>query len=268
MRKEIGTIEIPALGLGTWRMKGQECIEAVEHALNMGYRHIDTAEMYDNERQVGLGIKKADVDREDIFLTTKVWHTHLDYGGVKRAAHNSLDRIDTSYVDLLLIHWPNTDVPLEETFRAMRELKDDGLVNHIGVSNFTVELLDKALLETDEIIANQVEMHVFHQQQKLHRYCMNNRLFLTAYSPLARGRVTENEVLQEIGEKYDKTAAQVALRWLIQQENVLAIPKAVPEELQRENLGATEFKLADEDMQRIFKLDERKRLVNPGFAPW
>lgn len=268
MKKSLRGADIPAIGLGTWQMKGRECTDAVERALNMGYRHVDTAAAYENEEEVGRGIKESAIDREDIFVTTKVWRTNLSHDSVISSAEESLRKMDTEYIDLLLIHWPNQEVAVEETLSAMQQLQEDGRVKHIGVSNFTVDLLEEARKHASGIVCNQVEMHPFHQQRELQEYCRENELFLTAYSPLARGRVIENETLQKIGRTYDRTAAQVALRWLIQQDSVLAIPKAVSEQHQRDNLEALEFELAEDDMQRIFDIEPRQKFVNPNFSPW
>lgn len=268
MRKEIRGVEIPAIGLGTWQMDGRSCATAVEQALNMGYRHIDTAQMYGNEKYVGEGIRDADVDREDVFVTTKVWRTDLAYGDVKQTVHESLERLDTSYVDLLLIHWPNPDIPLEDTLRAMQELQDDGLTAHIGVSNFTIDLLNDAREIAPDILTNQAEMHVYHQQRGMREYCQEHELLLTAYSPLSRGRVLADETLQRIARKHEKSVAQIALRWLIQQEPVIAIPKAEPEQYQRENLSARDVELDADDMQTLFDIEHRQKFVDPGHAPW
>lgn len=267
MIKSFRGTDIPALGLGTWRMEGAACARVVEQAVNMGYRHIDTAEMYGNEEYVGQGIANSAVDRADVFLTTKVWRTNLAHDEVISSARGSLDRLGMDYVDLLLVHWPNENVPLDQTLGAFQELKGEGVTRHIGVSNFTPDRLNKARDITDDILVNQVEMHAFHQQREMVEYCREHELFLTAYSPLARGRVVDHPVLEAIGRNYDKTAAQVALRWLIQQEPVVAIPKAEPERLQRENFETLDFELSDDHMQKIFDIEHRHKFVNPGFAP-
>lgn len=261
-------IAIPAVGLGTWQMKGDEGTAAVKQALELGYSHIDTAKMYHNENEVGAAIKKSTVNRDDIHLTTKIWHTDLGYDDVHAAIDDSLDRLQTDYVDLLLVHWPTDDTPIKETMRAFTEIQGEGKAKAIGVSNFTSDLLDEALDHAPSIAVNQVEMHVYHQQHELLEYCKENDILLTAYSPLSRGRVADDPLLQEIGEKYDKTAAQVALRWLVQQENVIAIPKAIPEELQQENLDALSFELSEHDMDEISGIEQRPKLIDPGFAPW
>lgn len=260
-------LKIPSIGLGTWQMEGDECVNAVENALEMGYRHIDTARIYGNEEAVGRGIERADVSREEVFLTTKVWRDGLARDDALAEARGCLERLGVDHVDLLLVHWPNDAVPLEEALGAFERLRDEGLTRHIGVSNFTPGLLDEARAVAD-IVLNQVEMHPYFRQEEMVSYCREHDLALTAYSPLARGRVVDDPVLQEIGDGHDRTAAQVALRWLIQHDNVAAIPKAAPADLQRENLAALEFELDREEMDRIGSLEQRPKLVDPGFAPW
>lgn len=261
-------MEMPILGLGTWQMKGKECTEAVKSALELGYRHIDTAAIYKNEEEVGKAIQNANVSRDEIFLTTKVWRTELKHDDLINSANQSLEKLKTDYLDLLLIHWPNQSVPLEESLKAMRELKDEGKIKHIGVSNFTVELLKRALKIEPEIVCNQVEMHPFLQQKEMVKFCVENDLILTAYSPLAHGKVIGDEPLKKIGEKYDKNAAQVSLRWLIQQDNVVAIPKSSSREHQKQNLQALNFHLDEEDMRKISEMDKSHRDTDPPFAPW
>lgn len=260
--------DMPAIGLGTWQLRGQEATDAVRQALETGYRHIDTARMYGNEEAVGKGIADSSVDREDVFLTTKVWRDHLEPDALVDEAHAALDALGTEYVDQLLIHWPNEDVPLADSLEALDGLREEGVARSIGVSNFTEGLVHDALDIVDTIAVDQVEMHVYNQQQELRKCLDDNGLILTAYSPLARGRVTEDPLLREIGEEHDRTAAQVALRWLIQQDNVVAIPKTGDQHHQQQNLGAMEFELTGEDMDRIRGLDRGQKLVDPEFAPW
>jgi 2,5-diketo-D-gluconate reductase B len=266
--KTVGGVTIPSIGLGTWRLRGDQCRLAVLNAIERGYRHIDTAQMYGNEEAVGTGIADASVDRKELFVTTKVWHDNLHHDDLLDAVHGSLERLDVPYVDLLLIHWPDPSVELEESLGAMQELREQNKVKHIGVSNFTPELLDRALEIEPDLVCNQVEMHPFHSQEAMVEYCQRNDLFLIAYSPLARGNVVDHELLRDIGRKHGRSAAQVTLRWLIQQDNVVAIPKAAPSHLQEENLAATAFELDAEDMQRISDMSESSRLVDPAFAPW
>jgi len=247
-------VEVPALGFGTWQMTGEECRTAVENAIELGYRHIDTAQLYNNEEAVGQAIANSDVDRDEIFLVTKVLRRNLSYDDVIRSVENSLDRLDTD-IDLLLIHSPSRSVPIEETIEAMNKLQDDGQVTHIGVSNFSVAQMQNAIDASETpILTNQVEYHPFTDQSEVLEFCIDTGTMLTAYSPLARKNVLGNDTLQEIGDRYGKTEAQVALRWLIQQEMVSAIPKAASRDDQQENIDIFDFQLTDDEMDRIFKL--------------
>lgn len=253
--KSAGGATVPTLGYGTYNLYGQECEQAVRDALEMGYRHIDTAEFYDNHVAVGAGIDAAAVSREDVFLTTKVWKTHLEPADVHSVARSAIRDLDTEYVDLLLIHWPNESVPIEETVTAMNELQREGLVRHIGVSNFSVaQLRDAIAASQTPIVTNQVRYHPGVDRQDLLQVAIDEGVLLTAYSPLAKGDVTGEPVLEEIGDRYDKTPAQVALRWLIQQPNVLAIPKAASRDHRYENRQVFDFSLSDAEMRRVFEL--------------
>lgn len=263
---EIQDAEIPALGFGTWQISGPACGRAVRDALEIGYRHIDTAQAYENEREVGRGIAEADVDRNELFLTTKVWHRNLKHDDVIRTSEQSLRRLDVEYVDLLLIHWPVEEIAFQETLDAMRSLQNDDKVRYIGVSNFTPPQLEQAL-EHAPLLCNQVEYHPFLGQTDLLEFVREHDMMLTAYSPLARGRVPKNDTLQSIGEHYDKTAAQVALRWLVQQENVATIPKASDHQHRVENFEIFDFELTDEEMAQIYELDRGQRIIDPSFAP-
>lgn len=249
---ETAGVRIPKIGLGTWQNTGTECSKTVEAALDAGYRHIDTAQAYDNEQAVGDGIAQADIDRENIFLTTKVWRSNLRYEDVLESVHESLDNLHVDYVDLVLIHWPHPRIPLEETLEALSELHDEGVVKSIGVSNFTRSQLEEARrISEPPIVANQVLYHPYTDQSELQQYCAANGLALTAYSPLARGDVLSEETLERIGRQYDKSAAQVALRWLIQQEGVVAIPKASSKSHLEQNLDVFDFSLTDAEMAQI-----------------
>jgi 2,5-diketo-D-gluconate reductase B len=257
---------VPALGFGTWMLNGSSCTDAVTHAIAMGYRHIDTAHMYGNEEYVGKGIKGSGLPRHEIFLTTKVWFTNLKYERVFQSAHESLKKLGTDYVNLLLIHWPNKQIPLEETISAMLELQNAGKTRHIGVSNFPPSLLNEAM-QYANIFCNQVEYHPFLSQQKLLKICEANDIVLTAYSPIAQGEVNHQPVLIEIGNKYNKTPVQVTLRWLLQQKNVAAIPKAASSQHRRSNLDIFNFELTRDEMKAIFNLAKNRRLVDAAWAP-
>jgi 2,5-diketo-D-gluconate reductase B len=251
--REIKGEKVPSLGLGTWRLSGQECVRAVERALALGYRHIDTAQMYANEDEVGRGIQNSSVDREDIFLVTKVRTSSFTHDDVIRSTRGSLKKLQTEYVDLLLMHWPNPSVPLEETLGAMTELQEEGSVKHVGVSNFPPSMVEEAATRA-EIFCNQVEYHPYKAQNELLEQAREMDYLLTAYSPVAKGRVSNDVTLREIGEAHSKTPVQVALRWLIQQEKVAAIPKAASEDHLRSNFDIFDFELNDEEMGRVFAL--------------
>jgi 2,5-diketo-D-gluconate reductase B len=247
-------VDVPALGFGTYPMKGDSCRTAVQRALETGYRHVDTAQMYDNERAVGKAIAGADVPREDVFLVTKVLRRNLAYEDVLESVADSREKLATD-IDLLLIHAPSRTVPIEESITAMNHLQDRGTVAHIGVSNFSVSQLQEAVATSDTpILTNQVEYHPFEDQSDVLEFCIENDVILTAYSPLAEGRVVGNDLLEETGNRYGKTGAQVALRWLLQQELVSAIPKASSPGHIQENAGVFDFDLTNEEMAQIFDL--------------
>jgi len=247
-------VDVPALGFGTWPMKGATCRTAVEHALHTGYRHLDTAQMYNNEDAVGQAIADSEVPREDVFLVTKILRQNLAPGDVLSSVEESGQRLGTE-IDLLLIHAPSRSVPIEESIGAMNELQERGTVEHIGVSNFSVEQMQRAIAASDTpILTNQVEYHPFKSQSEILEFCIENGIILTAYSPLGQGRVIGSEVLEGVGEQYGKTEAQVALRWLIQQEMVVAIPKASSKTHIEQNFDVFDFELSDEEMERIFDM--------------
>lgn len=258
---------VPVVGFGTWRLSGRACIEAVRHALDVGYRHVDTAEAYGNEREVGSAVRQSSVDREQLFLTTKVWHTHLHPRDVRQSAEESLRNLQTDYVDLLLIHWPSErDAPLEDTLDALLALQEEEKTRHIGVSNFPPSLVERAL-DHAPLFCNQVEYHPYLSQPALLEQARSRDLLLTAYAPLARGRVLHDATIQKIAEAHGTSAAQVAIRWLIQQERVAAIPKAASARHREANIDVFDFELSRDEMGRIARLNEDHRLVNPASAP-
>lgn len=266
--KTVQGVKIPEIGIGTYRLYGRECKQSVTEALAIGYRHIDTAQMYKNEKEVGDAIYSSPVNREDVFLTTKVWHTNLDHDDVLQSVEDSLRQLRTPYVDLLLIHWPNDQFSIQQTFEAMLTLRDQGKALNVGVSNFPLSLT-KEVVEDHRIpiLTNQVEYHPFLAQFDLLEYSYDQDFLITAYSPLAQGKVMNNKELIEIGNEYGKTPAQVSVRWLIEQENVVAIPKASSKEHLEENIDIFDFELSDEHFQQIDELDKTTRLVDPSFAP-
>ncbi|HEX7969519.1 MAG TPA: aldo/keto reductase, partial [Stellaceae bacterium] len=216
---DIKGARVPAIGLGTWQLSGRGCEEAVRQALDLGYRHIDTAQMYGNEAEVGRAIRASGLGRDQIFLTTKLAPGNLAAGAVRRTAEESLRRLGTDHVDLLLIHWPTGEAPLGETLGAMADLRAAGKTRHIGVSNFNVQLLKEAM-ETygADLLCNQVEYHPYLSQRAVLAAVRRYGMMLTAYTPLARGRVARDPTLAAIGRKHDKSPAQVALRWLLDQD--------------------------------------------------
>lgn len=257
---------IPTLGFGTFQFEGEACYQGVREALEIGYRHLDTAQMYGNEKEVGRALRDAGVARDEVFLTTKIWSADLAPEDARRTTEESLERLGVDAVDLLLIHWPNDDVPLDETLAAMIEMHGEGKTRSIGVSNFPSALLRRAL-ELAPIVCNQVEYHPFLGQDKLLALAREHDLMLTAYSPLARGRVAKDPTLQEIGRRHGKTAVQVALRWLIQQPQVAAIPKAATAEHRRANFEIFDFELSEEEMEQIHGLERGQRVIDPDFGP-
>jgi 2,5-diketo-D-gluconate reductase B len=258
--------EVPALGFGTWQITGDDAREAVRDALEIGYRHIDTAKAYGNEREVGQGLSDSGVAREDIWLTTKVPHTEAAPDAVRAAAEGSLERLGTEYLDLLLLHWPNDEVPLEGTMGALAALREEGKARHIGVSNFPAGLLERALAIAP-LLSDQVEYHPFLGQDRLLNLARGREVLVTAYSPLAHGRVPGDPTLREIGEAHAKTAGQVALRWLLDQELVSPIPKASSHARRAENFDVFDFALSDDERARIDSLPKDERTANPPWAP-
>lgn len=232
-------ISLPRLGLGTFRLKDDACTAAVEGALGLGYRHIDTAEMYGNEAAIGVGIKAAGIARNNLHVTTKVWHENLAPDAIRRAFDASLAKLGLDYVDLYLVHWPSKGMDLPAMFETLMKLKDEGRTRAIGVANFTLPLLKRVVEDIGAPIAcNQVEYHVFLDQTKVLGYLRSKSIPLVAYCPLAQGKVADDVVLQKIAAKNHASAAQVALKWLLDQDGVAAIPKASRAESQQANLDA------------------------------
>lgn len=264
--KTIQGIKVPSLGFGTYELRDEVCQEAVRTAIETGYRHIDTARAYENEQSVGAGLADSGILRDEIFLVSKIWFDDLRYDAVVREVEQSLRDLQTDYLDLVLVHWPNADIPLEQTFAALDRLQEGEIIRRFGVSNFTPELLVKAL-ETGPVFCNQVECHPLLRQERLRNMAIEHDLLLTAYSPLAQGDVHNNEVLAAIGKKHGATAEQVALRWLLDLDHVAAIPRSRNREHIRDNFRATELTLDEDDYRRIDELPDTIRKVDPDFAP-
>jgi 2,5-diketo-D-gluconate reductase B len=259
---------IPAIGLGTMTLRESACVAIVAAALRQGYRHLDTAQMYGNEREVGEGLRASGIKREEVFVTTKVWFDRLAAGDLERSVDESLERLKLAAVDLLLVHWPNPAVPLKETIGALCRVKRAGLTRHIGVANFTIALLDEAVRLADEpLVTNQIEVHPFLDQSRVIAACRRHGISVTAYCPLARGRVPGNEMLDRIGKEHGKSASQVALRWLLQQ-GLIVIPRTSKIERVAENLAVFDLELSPAEMAAIDRLKRPDgRVVDPAHAP-
>ncbi|WP_435102686.1 aldo/keto reductase [Halarchaeum sp. P4] len=262
--------EFPRLGLGTYRNTDPDaCATAVETALEVGYRHVDTAQMYDNEQYVGDGIREADVARDDVFLATKLDTGNLGAADVRETTDASLERLGVDYLDLLYVHWPIDTYDPDETLPALDDLHSEGTIRHVGLSNFTPDLLEDAIETLDApVFAHQVEMHPLLQQEELHELAVEDDHWLVAYCPVARGEVADIPELVEIGEKHDATPYQVSLAWLLAKENVAAIPKATSKQHIVENYGALDVDLDAEDIARIDEMEREERLVDFPEAPW
>jgi 2,5-diketo-D-gluconate reductase B len=265
---EANGARIPAIGLGTWELRGRTCARIVEQALKLGYRHIDTAQIYENEREVGEGLRASGVRRDELFVTTKIWTTHFAPNDLERSTKESLAKLRLTEVDLLLLHWPNPHVPLAETLGALAHVKKLGMSRHIGLSNFTVALIEEARALCPEPLAcDQVEYHPYLDQTKVLEACARHGMAVIAYSPVAKGRIKNDQRLAQIGQAHGKSAAQVCLRWLVQQ-NVAAIPRTSKIERLSENIAIFDFKLSDDEMRKIFEMASPKgRLTDYGFAP-
>lgn len=262
-------IDIPALGLSVWRMPKGACADLVAQAIGAGYRHIDTAFIYENEAEVGRGVRQSAVDRDRIHITTKIWRDDMGAGDLQRAAEDSLKRLNMDYVDLLLLHWPVDDVPLEETMGALNEVKRRGLTRAIGVANFPSALFTAAArLSEAPLATNQVEYHPYLSQRRVLEAARREGATLTAYSPLAPEHLAKEPILSEIGAPHGKSAVQVGLRWLIQQEGVIAIAESASPDGLAQTIDIFDFALTDEEMVRISALARPDgRQVHPGFAP-
>jgi 2,5-diketo-D-gluconate reductase B len=265
---EANGARIPLVGLGTWELRGRICARIVEQALRLGYRHLDTAQAYDNEREVGEGLHASGVKRAEVFVTTKVWPSNFAPRDLERSAKESLMKLRLPEVDLLLLHWPSTQVPLADTMGALCRMKALGVARHIGVSNFTVAMIEEAVgLATEPLVTDQIECHAYLDASKVIAACRRHGLAVTAYSPIARGRVTGDELLARIASAHGKTAGQVALRFLVQQD-IIVIPRTSKLERLTENIEIFDFTLSDAEMTAIRGLAHPQgRIVKVGWAP-
>lgn len=260
-------IQLPVIGLGTWDLRGDACVAAVRSAIELGYRHIDTARHYANEAEVGIGLRRSGVPRDEVFVTTKLLPGHERRASVRPCVEASLQDLGLDHVDLLLIHWPNPDVPVEETVSAMADLQRAGLVRFLGVSNFGPSLLRSARTVAP-LFTNQIEYHPYLAQAKVIAETRGTGAIVTAYRPLMKGRVGNDPVLRDLAAAHDVTPEQVTLRWLIQQSGVVAIPKATSAAHQRANLEVFGFELDDEEMAAIFALNQGLRLTRGDGVVW
>lgn len=245
---------MPLIGLGTWDLRGKSCARMVEEAIKLGYRHVDTAAMYNNEEEVGDGLRASGIKRDEVFVTTKVWSSNLRARDFERSTRDSIAKLKIPSVDLLLIHWPNSSVPLKETIGALCKMKRDGLARHVGVSNFDARLVEEAVkLSTEPLVNNQIECHPYLDQSKTIAASHKRGLSITAYTPIARGRVKGDAVLGRIGKAHGKTAAQICLRYLVQQD-LIVIPKTSRPERLKENFAIFDFKLSPAEMKEVAAL--------------
>ena len=251
---EANGARIPLIGRGTWDLRGKTCARMVEEALKLGYRHIDTAAMYGNEEEVGEGLRASGIARDEVFITTKVWSSNLRARDFERSTHDSLSKLKLPQVDLLLIHWPNSSVPLKETVGALCKMKQEGRARHVGISNFTPAMVEEAAkLSTEPLVTNQIECHVYLDQSRTIAASRKAGLSVTAYTPIARGRVEHDALLGRIGKAHGKSAAQVCLRYLVQQK-LIVIPKTSRSARLKENFAIFDFELTAAEMSEIGKL--------------
>ncbi|WP_339927139.1 2,5-didehydrogluconate reductase DkgB [uncultured Cobetia sp.] len=261
---------LPNPGFGTYRIEGETLRDSLNTALEIGYRHFDTAQFYGNEAEVGQIIADSKVPREELFITTKIWHDRLVPGDMEKSVEESLERLQMDYVDLLLIHWPspNDEVPMEDYLPVLAKLKAAGKARHIGVSNFTGEQLERAvgIVGRDELLTNQIEVHPFLQNRKVIDKCHELGIEVTAFMPLAVGKVMDDDTLKAIAERHDASPAQIALAWLKMQD-IVTFPSSTKAKNIESNFEAFSMSLTGEDMAKIAELDRGERIANPDFAP-
>lgn len=257
--------KIPVLGFGTWQLTRDICRESVLKALEGGYRHIDTADVYGNHKEIAKAIKQSNINRSELFITSKVWRSELKKDLVLYAGERFLEELDTDYLDLLLIHWPNSSVPIQETLTAFQELKTKGLIKSYGVSNFTKTHLEEIKNLGLEITVNQVEFHPSLNQKELKKYCDKNNIVITAFSPIAQGQDLKLPLILELSKKYKKSTSQVILNWLIS-KNIVAIPRSSNINHIKDNFGTLKWHLNPDDIKKIDNIGSNNRLNNPSFA--
>lgn len=267
---EANGARIPAIGFGTYTLEGETCVDMVAKAIDAGYRHLDTARMYGNEKEVGEGIRRSGIDREELFVTTKVWWTDIGEADLVPTARQAVEALNIGPVDLLLIHWPNREIALEESIDALNATIGEELTKHIGVANFPSAMLDEAAaMSAAPLACNQVEYHPFLSQDAVLSACRRHELAMIAYSPLGQGGdVLGNSVIRDAAERHGKTPAQIILRWEIEQDSVGAIPRTSNHDRLKENIDIFDFALTEAEHEAITALTHRReRLVDPSFAP-
>jgi diketogulonate reductase-like aldo/keto reductase len=271
-RRSANGAQIPAIGLGTWQMRGADCARAVADGLSLGYRHLDTAVMYDNEREVGEGLRASGLKRDEVFVTTKVLPSDIGAGTLQASAADSVKRLQVEAVDLLLIHWPNPSIPLAQSIKALCEVKKKGLARNIGVANFPVALLHDAVrLAADhgeKLATNQCEYHPLLSQAKLIEACHQHGITFVSYCPIGKGQLMQDPTITRIAKAHGVAPVQVIMRWHLQQPDVAAIPKSSSKAHQLQNLDVFGFTLSDEEMRALHGMARADgRMVNPSFAP-
>lgn len=257
--------EIPAIGFGTWRLKGDECKSSVLKALEVGYRHIDTAEHYGNQTQIGEAIQESGINRKDLFITSKIFYDRLNKKDVLDDTKRTLEELQTDYLDLLLVHWPNKNISINETVEGFNQLKQSGKVKSVGVSNFTPHHTQDFLDAGMQIVNNQVELHPSFNQNSLHEFCKEKNIILTAYSPIAQGQDLDIPEVQELSKKYDVSPAQVILNWIVSR-GVVAIPRSSKPERILDNFNSLNWQMEKSDVEKMNAISQGQRLQNPEFS--
>ncbi len=261
---------IPALGLGTYRLTGNMAVDIVSDALAIGYRLIDTAQLYENEKEIGRAIRESNVSRDDIYLVTKVWPSNFQKNHFIPSVKESLHKLNTDYIDLLLIHWPHDSIPVRDYIPLLIETKTSGLTRNIGVSNFNIAQLKTTIDMGAPIVTNQVEFHPWINQRNLHAWMIEHHIPLTAYCPLAKGKMFNFKPLVNLSHQYSKTPAQIILRWMMQKNNILAIPSSSKKDRLQENYNVFDFEIDKEDMDLIdaWSSENHRYVSSYGGASW
>lgn len=257
--------EIPILGFGTWQLEGEKVVKPLELALETGYRHIDMAFIYGNQKQIGKVLKENKILRKDLFITSKLWHDYMGKNEVRPALEKTLDELRTEYLDLYLIHWPNKAVSMTDTLEEFGKLKDEGRIKAIGVSNFTIRHLEEALATGIEITNNQVELHPTFNQKELRKFCEQHNISVTAYSPIGQGKDLSEKIVIDLAKKYQTSESGVILAWL-RQRNIVAIPRSSDEKHIQENWDSLKVELNQDDCELMETIEQKPRLVNPGLG--